>query len=234
MLPHPDSLALPLKEGIRDLRTSIRFGARQEDPSRLPSGVREPARRFARLADGVLSRAEGLAVRILPGETASLGERMDRLAATLRPGGRPGEPPADLYDVARRTLDADDAPGTVVSELRLALEGAGPAVPLAEDRVAAAATAARWMAGLGFVRPCLSTVLATGAHPLRNDLDARLALLVWLAVLVRGASRADARLCMGAARAAFDAEGEDWLRHLRQDRLDDLAAAWRQTVPYLP
>lgn len=234
MLPHPDSLALPLKEGIRDLRTSIRFGARQEEAFGLPSGVREPARRFARLADGVLSRAEGLAIRILPGETASLGERMDRLAATLRPGGRPGERPADLYDVTRRTLDADDAPGAVVSELRLALEGAGPAVGAAHDEVAAAVNAARWMAGLGFVRPCLSTVLAPGARPIRSELDARLALLVWLAVLVRASSHADARLCMAGARAAFEAEGEDWLHRLRDDRPDDLAAAWRQTVPYLP
>jgi hypothetical protein len=233
MLPHPDSLSLPLKEGIRDLRCSIRLEARSGAVSSRLFGTPKPTRRLARLADGVLTRAEKVAGMVLARGDAGLGPRLDRLAAALA-AGRVGERTGDLYAVCQAILEADGEAGIVVSELRLAIQLDEDEAPASEDRFQAAARQAHRMARSGLVRGCLSAALLSRDAEAEAALDARIALVCWLAVLVRAEGADDAGLVLSGARLAVDAEGEEWVRLLRERRFDDLAQCWRRTVPYLP
>ncbi|WP_062205210.1 hypothetical protein [Aureimonas sp. AU12] len=234
MLPHPDSLSLPFKEGIRDLRCSIRLEARSGAVSSRLFGTPRPTRGLASFADGVLSRAEEVAARVLPREGADLGQRLDRLAVGLR-GGRGTERPGDLYAVCREILRGAEPAGSLVSELKLAARPAAD-LPVGTDPILAAVTRAHRMAAGGILRNCLSRTLLPGApvaHGEGGD-DARLALTSWLAVLVRLETGEDGRRVVEGACLAVEAEGETWARLLREKRLAELADDWRRTVPYLP
>ncbi|WP_062012486.1 hypothetical protein [Aureimonas sp. AU4] len=232
MLPHPEGLTLPLKEGIRDLRSSIRLEARSGLVSSHLFGAPQPVRGLARLADGVLTRAERAASRVRPREERDLGARLDRMAAAL---GGPEAPRADdLYAVCREVLDREGAAGLLVSELALAAAGGRPARQPGGDAALLAARMAGQLHGLGAVRPCLSTVLLPAERERVAGTGARVALGCWLAVLVRRESRAPASDVLDAAALALEAEGDDWTRLLREGRLEALAAGWRRTVPYLP
>ncbi len=233
MLPHPDSLTLPIREGVRDLRSSIRFEARAGSVSNRLLGRPEPTRRLARFADGLLTRAEAVAVRVLPRGETDPGLRLDRLAEAAK-AGRIGERSADLYALCRAILDLDAASGTLVSEMRLAMGDPDTRLRPEADPTLAAVRAAAWMGSLGAVRPCFSTFLARGGGATGEGLDRRIALTLWLAVLVRAESREDGRLAIDGAFRAVDAEGEGWIAMLRHARLEALADAWRRTVPYLP
>lgn len=233
MLPHPDSLTLPFREGVRDLRSSIRFEARAGGVSSRLLGTPEPTRRLARFADGLLTRAEAVAVRVLPRGETDPGARLDRLAAAAR-AGRLADRSADLYALCRAILDLDAASGALVSEMRLATGEAGAGWRTEADPTLAAVRAAAWMASLGIVRPCLSTFLTRSPDAAGKDLDHRVAMTLWLAVLVRAESREDGHSAIEGARLAVDAEGEEWAQMLRRRRFEDLADAWRRTVPYLP
>lgn len=233
MLPHPDTLSLPFKEGIRDLRCSIRLEARSGALSSRLFGTPKPTRRLARIADDVLTQAERVAGKVFSRGESDLGQRLDRLSALLG-AGRGLERSGDVYAVCRAILEADGASGIVVSELRLAAQPEGRDAASLSDRVLAATHQAHRMASSGIVRPCLSTALLPPEAGLETDLDMRLALICWLAVLVRAETTEDGSLVLKGARLAVEAEGEDWSRLLRERRFEELAEIWRRTVPYLP
>lgn len=233
MLPYPDSLAIPLKEGIRDLRSSIRREAQAGAVSSRLFGRPEPTRHLARLADTVFTRAERLAGKVLARDAADLGARLDRLGAGLREG-HVAERTRDVYAVCQAILDLDGPSGAVVSELRLASRKLDrPLAGEADPALAAVRIAAR-MATLDLVRPCLSTVLIAPEGEGDALRDARVALVCWLAVLVRLETGEDARVILSSARWACEAEEAEWLPLLTERRLEELAALWRRTVPYLP
>ncbi|WP_168990433.1 hypothetical protein [Aureimonas flava] len=234
MLPHPHSLTLPFKEGIRDLRTSIRLEAASGVLSARLLGTPEPARRIARVADGVLTRAERMAGRMLPRGDADLGQALDRLAASLRPGG-PAPDSADLYASCRAVVALGGPRDAVVSELRLAMspEEPGRRDPVADAPTAAARAAAR-LAAVGAARPCLSSALGPLDPEEGAVVNDHMALSVWLGVLVRRDGGAPGELAILGAHRAVEAEGAEWRAMLREARFADLAAAWRATVPYLP
>jgi hypothetical protein len=233
MLPYPDSLALPLKEGIRDLRSSIRHEARAGSVSNQLFGTPEPTRRLARLADGVLTRAERFAGKVLSRSAADLGARLDRLGAGLLQG-HVTERTGDVYAVCQAICDLDGPSGAVVSELKLSSRNLDRPLSGEGDTALAAVRIAARMAALDIVRPCLGTVLASAGREETKALNARVALTAWLAVLVRLQTREDARVILASARWATEAEEAEWLALLNARRFDDLAALWRQTVPYLP
>lgn len=237
MLPHPDNLSLPFKEGIRDLRCSIRLEARSGALASRVFGTPLPTRRLATLADSVLSRVEHVANRVLPRDDSALGHRLDRLMAGLRNNGQ-GERHGDLYAVCREIVGDAEVSGYVVSELRLALQPSTPPLPPGADLTLAAVARAQHMASAGVLRDCLSRTLAPGAGSAGGaseaDEEAALALTCWLAVLVRFESMEEGRRVLAGARLAVDAEGQGWARLLREAKLADLAAEWRRTVPYLP
>jgi len=229
MLPHSEGLTLPLKEGIRDLRSSIRLEAEAGSVSGHLFGLRGPSRRLARLADGVLTRAERVAREVLAREARELGGALDRMAASLEAGGRARS--ADTYAVCRTLLEREGASGLLVSELALA-QARPHAGRRLGDPTLEAARAAGALDASGAVRPCLSTVLLPDGAG--SGAATRVALGCWLAVLVRGESRAPATAVIQAVRRVLDAEGEDWARLLRAGRFETLAESWRRTVPYLP
>ena len=234
MLPYPDSLALPLKEGIRDLRSSIRREAKAGAVSSRFFGTPEPTRQLARLADGVFTRAERFAGKVLSRDGADLGARLDRLGAGLAQG-HVAERTRDVYAVCQAILDLDGPSGAVVSELKLASRNLDRPLAGASDAALAAVRIAARMASLDIVRPCLSVVLTHEERDESVQLNARLALIAWLAVLVRlDNPREDARVILASARWAMEAEEGEWLALLTARKLDELAALWRQTVPYLP
>lgn len=232
MLPHTDGLTLPLKEGIRDLRSSIRLEARSGLVSRHLFGAPQPVRRLARLADDVLTRAERAASRVRPREERDMDARLDRLAAALDRGQMPRVD--DVYAVCREVLGRENAAGTLVSELALAAADGRRVRSEAGDRVLAAARGAAQLFGLGVVRPCLSTLLVPDERSATASVGARVALGCWLVVLVRGESRAPAADVLDAVALALEAEGDDWADLLRTGDLEALAARWRVTAPYLP
>jgi len=229
MLPHSEGLTLPLKEGIRDLRSSIRLEARAGSVSGHLFGLAGPSRRLARLADGVLTRAERVAREVLTRESEELGGALDRLAASLGSGvqGRS----ADTYAVCRALLDREGVAGLLVSELALA-QGRAARVSRSSDPMLDAARAAGALLGSGAIRPCLSTVLLP--ETARSATAERVAIGCWLAVLVRREGDAPAPTVIESVHRVLDAEGEDWARLLRDGRFEALAEAWRRTVPYLP
>ncbi|KQT52418.1 MULTISPECIES: hypothetical protein [unclassified Aureimonas] len=243
MLPHPDTLSIPLKEGIRDLRCSIRLEARSGAVASRVLGSPRPTRRLATLADSVLSRVEHVASRVLPRDESDLGQRLDRLMAALRRGGE-AERPGDLYAVCREIPRGADASGVLVSELKLARRPARPPLATDADLTLAAVMRAHEMASAGVLRGCLSATLLPGAGETGGadrpalrpgaDEDAALALTCWLAVLVRFESMEEGRRVLNGASLAVDAEGEGWTLLLRERRFAELAGAWRRTVPYLP
>ncbi len=234
MLPHPHNLTLPIREGIRDLRTAIRLEATSGALSARLLGTPEPARRLARVADGVLTRAERVAGRVLPRGAAEPARALDRLAASLRPGTAPAES-ADLYALLRTLLAFGGPADAVVSEMRLAMAAETPAAPVGdEDTLILAARAAGRLAAVGAVRPCLTSALGPADPEDTAAANDRAALAVWLAVLVRRDSGAPGDLALLAAQRVVEAEGTDWRAMLREARFADLAAAWRATVPYLP
>ncbi|MBB3952459.1 hypothetical protein [Aureimonas jatrophae] len=233
MLPHPEGLTLPLKEGMRDLRSSIRLEARSGLVSSHLFGTAEPVRHLARLADGVLTRAERAASRVRPREDRDLGHRLDRMAQAL--GGSGFEPGADdLYAVCREVLEREGRGGVLVSELALATADARRGRWLDGDDALRAARAAWRLLATGAIRPCLSTVLLPAERDAVAEVGARVALGCWLAVLVRHASRRPGAEVLDAVALALEAEGDEWARLLRGEQLDALAASWRRTVPYLP
>jgi hypothetical protein len=234
MLPHPHNLTLPFKEGIRDLRTAIRLEAASGTMSARLLGTPEPARRLARMADGVLSRAEKVAGRVLPRGETDIARVLDRLAASLRVGSAPAES-ADLYAACRSVLALAGPGDAVVSELRLAMASEDPGRRSRDpDPLVAAARAASQLATVGAARPCLTSALGPVDPEEAAEINDHMALAVWLAVLVRRDSAASGDLAILGAQRAVEAEGAQWRAMLRDDRLDDLAAAWRATIPYLP
>lgn len=234
MLPHPHNLTLPFKEGIRDLRIAIRLEARSGALSNRLLGTPDPARRLARVADGVLTRAERVAGRVVPRGSADIGRALDRLAASLEPGGATAES-ADLYGVCRSVLTEGGPDDVVVSELRLAASPALSRVPTQdEDRVLRAAHAARRLAALGVARPCMTSALGPVDFDKGAGVNDHMALSVWLAVLVRGHCGASGNLAVLGACRAVEAEGAEWRAMLRASQMSDLADAWRATIPYLP
>lgn len=234
MLPHPHNLTLPLKEGIRDLRTSIRQEAAAGTISARLIGTPEPARRLARMADGVLSRAEKVAERVIPRGGADVSRTLDRMATSLMGAGAPVES-ADLYALCREILSLGGPRDAVVSELRLAMasEDLGRRVR-DEDTVTAAARAAARLAAVGAARPCLTSALGPVDPEDSAAVNDHMALAVWLGVLVRRDSGASGAMALVGAQRAVEAEGPQWRTLLRDGRFADLAAAWRATIPYLP
>ncbi|WP_279482160.1 hypothetical protein [Aureimonas sp. SK2] len=234
MLPHPHNLTLPLREGIRDLRTAIRLEAASGTLSARLLGSPEPTRRLAQVADGVLTRAERVAGRVLPRGSADATRALDRLAASLWPGAAPVES-ADLYALCRTVLALGGPNDAVVSELRLAMAAETLAVPGGDDdTMCLAARAAGRLAAVGAVRPCLTSAFGPVDPEEGATANDCMALTVWLAVLVRRDSGAPGELALLAAQRVVEAEGADWRAMLRDGRFADLAAAWRATVPYLP
>jgi hypothetical protein len=233
MLPRPDNLSLPFREGIRDIRCSIRSEARSGALAIRLFGTSRPTRRLARLADEMLSHAEKAAERMLSHAEAGLEERLDRLMAGLLTG-RLAERSGDAYAVCRAILDADEASGVLVSEFKLAVQGADRAAAPVEDPILAAVGQAQRMASGGILRRCLSTAILPYDGEAAATRDARLALTCWLAVLVRAETRAEADLVLDSSALAVAAEGEEWVRLLRERRLGELAEVWRRTVPHLP
>lgn len=231
MLPHSEDLTLPLREGIRGLRSRIRSEARSGSVSSRLIGAAEPSRQLARLADGVLTQAERVAREVLPREGGDLGDRLDRMAAGLDRDAQART--SDTYAVCRALLERDGTAGLLVSELALATaDGARSRLGGGDDPFLNAARLAAGLAASGMVRPHLSPVSRPGAD--RADASARIALGCWLAVLVRRESGAPAPAVVEAAICVLDAEGEDWARLLRARRLGELASIWRATVPHLP
>lgn len=234
MLPHPHSLTLPLKEGIRDLRTAIRLEAASGTMSARLLGTPEPARRLARMADGVLTRAEKVAGRVLPRSETDCARVLDRLGASLTPGTAPADS-ADLYAACRFVIALQPLSDAVVSEMRLALASEELGVRRRDDDpFVAAARASGRLAAVGAARPCLTSALGPLDPEEGAAVNDRMALSVWLGVLVRRDGAAPGDLALLGAQRAVEAEGAEWRTMLREERFADLADRWRATVPYLP
>ncbi|MBO0662351.1 hypothetical protein LQ948_06320 [Jiella sp. MQZ9-1] len=233
MFPTPDDFALPLKDGVRGLRSTIRREARSGMLSDLVFGQVTPFRDVAMMADGVFSRAQQAVRVIRPDRAEDLANHLDRLGRGLVQADAPGAMARSQYRLVQAVLAQMGRADTPIFE-SLILDLMRRRTGTSADPVEAAAALAGALAARRPIRDFLSAMQGEGGAGELAELNRIVALVCGLAVLVRRLSGAEAETVLQSAQWVVDAEAKAWLALLRAGRTADLAAAWRPLLRYLP